>query len=277
MPELPEVETVRRGLAPVMEQQRIVSVQLNRPDLRIPLPEHMAETLEGSRIRTIGRRAKYLLFHLDNGQVLLAHLGMSGRMLLMPKADYSAHKHDHVLWDLENGIRFVFQDPRRFGLMTLCDEAALDAHTLLAHLGPEPLGNHFNADYLRERLASKKVAIKPALMDQQIVVGVGNIYASEALFLAGVHPSRPANKVKKELDALVEAIQKVLQSAIDSGGSTLRDYVRSSGEMGYFQHCFAVYGRQGEPCQRCGNPIEKYTQIGRSTFFCGVCQPKKAR
>lgn len=272
MPELPEVETIRRGLAPVLEGHAIVSVRLNRPDLRIPFPKSIKQNLVGARIERIERRAKYLLFHLDNGQVLIAHLGMSGKMLVMDKSGYALKKHDHVIVDFDHERRLVFNDARRFGLMTVCAEEELKQHSLIAHLGPEPLGNHFNGAYLEKELSKRNTTIKAALMDQKVVVGVGNIYACEALFLSKINPFEVAKNVIKQSSKVVEAIRNVLNSAIESGGSTFRDYVGSSGEMGYFQHEFQVYGRENAPCLGCGSTIKRKMQAGRSTFYCYDCQ-----
>lgn len=275
MPELPEVETVRRGLAEHLQGQYITRALLNRADLRIPFPPNLAEILTNSRIERLDRRAKYLLVHLDNQSVLLAHLGMSGTMVLHPQNAYEARAHDHVLIDLENGLRLVFNDPRRFGLVTLADAATLYAHPLLCDLGPEPLSSAFDAAYLKAALAKRKGPIKQAIMDQKLVVGVGNIYASEALFHARIHPETPSYQAAIRSKVLVEAIQKVLEAAIESGGSTLRDYVRSSGDPGYFQHSFAVYGRADLLCTRCQKPVKHQVQGGRATYFCYKCQPLK--
>lgn len=275
MPELPEVETVCRGLSPAMLGVRIRHVTLNRPDLRIPFPTAFAESITGACITGLTRRAKYLLFTLDNEQVVLAHLGMSGKMVIQTPDSYQPGRHDHVVWELDNGLLFIFSDPRRFGLMTLMQADQAENHPLLAHLGPEPLGNQFSAAYLTERLKGKKTAIKQAIMDQQLVVGVGNIYASEALFISRISPFMPAGQAVLQADKLVLAIQSVLRAAIVSGGSTLRDYVRSDGDIGYFQHHFQVYGRDGERCLHCESPVSRAVQGGRATFFCHKCQMVK--
>lgn len=272
MPELPEVETVRRGLAPHMQGRIITRLVLNRDGLRVPFSADLVQRVQGQKVSALSRRAKYLLFHMGNGAVMIGHLGMSGTMVLVPENTYSARTHDHVLMDLDNGLRLVFNDPRRFGLLVLADENALDAHPLMVHLGPEPLDAGFTPEYLASALKGRKTAIKQAIMDQEVVVGVGNIYACEALFRARIHPQTPAGTLKNPLPALVEAIQQVLNEAIDSGGSTLRDYVRSTGDAGYFQHQFAVYGREKEPCIRCKTPIIRMVQGGRSTYFCNKCQ-----
>jgi len=272
MPELPEVETVRCGLEQSILGAQIERVILNRKDLRIPFPPQFAKQLTGAKIVSVDRRAKYLLIHLDHDQVVIVHLGMSGKMLVMPAAAYQAKAHDHVLWYLRDGLLVVFHDPRRFGLMTLCPAAEIEQHPLLAHLGPEPLGNRFHAAYLAEQLSRRQSAIKLAIMDQHIVVGVGNIYACEALFMSGIDPRIPAKEAANQSELLVRSIKKVLKAAIQSGGSTLRDYVRSSGDAGYFQHHFQVYGREGEGCFTCQSPIRRMVQGGRSTFFCDECQ-----
>lgn len=281
MPELPEVETICRGLAPHLVGRRIVRVQLRREGLRYPFPAGLASHLEGCAITSVARRAKYLLFYLDSGDVLIAHLGMSGTMVLYPVKDHLARTHDHVLLDVdhsgfEGGLRLAFHDPRRFGVLDCCSSEALPHHHLLAHLGPEPLERDFTSAYLRRALAGRRQPVKQALMDAKLVVGVGNIYASEALFQACIHPLAPAGSLTKAAcDRLVKAVQEVLTQAIASGGSTLRDYVRSSGDAGYFQHSFAVYGRQSEPCCRCHTPIQKIVTGGRVTYFCNKCQRVK--
>jgi len=274
MPELPEVETIRRGLAPYMEGQKIASVEVSRRDLRMPLPskEGFEAKLVGRRIQSVGRRAKYLCFLLEEGGVWVSHLGMSGKWLYYPDVNaIQPQTHDHVTVLLESGAAFVYHDPRRFGYMGVIEETR-DAHPWFAHLGVEPLGNHFSAAYLCEQCYGRRQPIKVRLMDQRMVVGVGNIYASESLHRAGIAPQRPAASLGEEDTArLVQAVREVLQSAIDSGGSTLRDYVRSSGDVGYFQHQFRVYGRAGELC-RCGGVIRRMVQTGRASFYCDRCQ-----
>ena len=282
MPELPEVETVARGIAPFLNGQRIAGVKLHRQTLRVPLPEHFAERLEGRKITMVSRRAKYVLIHLNGEELLVIHLGMSGRLLIHPKnTDIPKEKHDHVLITLDNGTVMRFNDPRRFGLMALVPERTMAKHVLFQHLGPEPLAKNFTGAALKQSLTRRSVNIKTALMNQEVVVGVGNIYASESLHLAKISPLRAANTLKdREYQALVEAIKITLKSAIESGGSTLRDFVRSSGEAGYFQHHFSVYGRAGLPCLCPAHPdtmkltplIVKIVQQGRSTFYCTSCQ-----
>ena len=282
MPELPEVETVRRGLAPVIEGRRIARARVNRPDLRWPLPERMAERLEGARVTRLGRRSKYLLAELDTGETWITHLGMSGRMLVSGDPlgrfvhDHPApEKHDHVVIDLEDGARVTFNDPRRFGAMDLVATGELEAHRLLAGLGPEPLGNGFDEDYLVARLAGRRTPVKAALLDQRLVAGLGNIYVCEALFRAGISPMRRAARLSaRRAAALVPAIRAVLADAIEAGGSSLRDYRQADGELGYFQHAFDVYGREGAPCRRpgCGGTVRRKVQSGRSSFYCATCQ-----
>lgn len=275
MPELPEVETVCRGLAPVMTGRVITRVDLHRKDLRKPFPRGLKTRLTGARITHITRRAKYILIHLDNDEVLLLHLGMSGRISFQPY-DYKAQKHDHFILHLNHGQQqIVFNDPRRFGVVDMARADQLEDYPLFAHLGPEPLSNGFNGPVLAAALKGRKSAIKQAIMDQRIVVGVGNIYASEALFVAGIHPEKAAGLLKAEAcEALAAAIKKVLQQAIKAGGSTLRDHRQANGELGYFQHRFSVYDREGQACPRCaGKPlVKRITQGGRSTFYCPSCQ-----
>lgn len=272
MPELPEVETTRLGLEPVMKAARIKHVQLFRRDLRQPVPEGFEAALVGKRIQNLRRRAKYILIDLEKGPTILAHLGMSGTFTITTTPEYIRRIHDHCIIDLDNGYRVVFHDPRRFGLLLLLEQEGEATHPLIAHLGPEPLSNNFHAEYLSNAIKPRKSAIKPALMDQKIVVGVGNIYASESLFLAGIDPRMPAQKAAKHAEKLVSSIRTVLDAALQSGGSTLRDYVRSSGDMGYFQHHFRVYDRAQMPCESCLSPIRHIMQTGRSTYFCKQCQ-----
>ena len=277
MPELPEVETVRRGLLPVMEGQRILRAEVNRPDLRFPLPARMADRLQGAVVQSLRRRSKYILADLSTGETLLIHLGMSGRILISGQMlgefhhDHPApQKHDHVVFHLENGARITFNDARRFGAMDLMDTAKAAQHPLMAALGPEPLGNAFNESYLTGRLKGRLTPIKSALLDQHTIAGLGNIYVCEVLFRAGVHPARQAADTKAP--PLVAIIRAVLTEAIEAGGSSLRDYRQTDGELGYFQHRFQVYDRKGEPCARCDTPIERLVQSGRSSFYCPNCQ-----
>ena len=274
MPELPEVETTRRSLAPHMVGETIQKLTLYREDLRWPITPGMRDKIEGARIENMRRRAKYLLFDMSSGVTVLSHLGMSGSFRLERKG-FNTRKHDHIVIGLTGDTQVVYHDPRRFGAFMWLNRTEEAAHPLLAGLGPEPLSEDFNATYLATALKGKKNAIKPALMNQKLVVGVGNIYASEALFRAGIHPECPAGRVVKDADKLVHAVQSVLKDAINSGGSTLRDYVHGSGEMGYFQHAFDVYGRGGEACKTCGSTIIQTVQAQRATYYCPRCQPKK--
>ncbi len=275
MPELPEVETVCRGLSQAMEGRTLTKVTARRPDLRFPLPPDLAERLAGRRIERIDRRAKYIVVHLDDGQVLIMHLGMSGRMNLwapgVSDEPPPLAAHDHVVFEVGNGSRVVFHDPRRFGFMTLTSEAELPAHPYFAHLGPEPLGGDFTAGYLARALAGKRTPIKAALLDQRVVAGLGNIYVCEALHMSGISPRRLACSVSgQRAERLVPAIRDTLERAIAAGGSSLRDYARVDGELGYFQHSWKAYGREGEPCGHpgCSGTISRIVQGGRSTFFC---------
>ena len=282
MPELPEVETVRAGLLPVMEGQLITLAQVNRPDLRFPLPEKMAERLSGQRVEGLRRRSKYILADLSSGETLLVHLGMSGRMLVSGATLGTFHhehpapaKHDHVVFHMENGARVTFNDARRFGAMDLMSTERAGEHWLLKDLGPEPLGNGFHADYLAGRLSGRVMPVKAALLDQRIVAGLGNIYVSEVLFRARIDPRRAAGDLTAtEIGELVPVIRTVLDEAIAAGGSSLRDYRQADGELGYFQHSFRVYDREGAPCPAsgCAGTIHRIVQSGRSSFFCPVCQ-----
>ncbi len=282
MPELPEVETVRRGLAPAMEGAAIARAQVNRPDLRWPLPPDMAARLTGRTVLALRRRSKYILADLDSGETLLVHLGMSGRMTVSGDPlgvfhhDHPAPaKHDHVVLDMENGARITFNDPRRFGAMDLIATAQTDAHPLLQKLGPEPLGNGFDETYLADALAGRNTPIKSALLDQRIVAGLGNIYVCEALFRARISPRRRARNIgRRRAAALVPVIRDVLRDAIAAGGSSLRDFRQAHGELGYFQHRFDVYDREGELCRTdgCDARVKRIVQSGRSSFYCPSCQ-----
>ncbi len=291
MPELPEVETVRRGLAPVMEGAVITRADVNRPDLRWPFPPDMAARLTGRRVLGLRRRSKYILADLDSGETLLIHLGMSGRMLISgnssdPRSAFgqtgqfvhdhpAPEKHDHVVFHMENGARITFNDPRRFGAMDLFATVGAGDHALLAKLGPEPLGNAFNEAHLTAALAGRNTPIKSALLDQRIIAGLGNIYVCEALFRAGISPSCRAGSLSTvRAAALVPVIRDVLRDAIAAGGSSLRDFKQADGELGYFQHSFDVYGREGQACRRagCDGTVGRIVQSGRSSFYCGKCQ-----
>jgi formamidopyrimidine-DNA glycosylase len=278
MPELPEVETVRRGLAPKLVDRRIVRVVQRRKDLRVPFPKKFVERLQGRRVLGIDRRAKYLLLRLDDGNTLIAHLGMSGRMTLhdaKSAAEHPLDRHDHVVLDTDEGWQVRFNDARRFGLMLLEPNATVKDHKLFKGLGPEPLDDSFDGAALAVRLKGRRTPIKAALLDQRTLVGVGNIYACEALFLAGISPKRSAHTVQGERAArLVKAIKQVLLRSIDDGGSTLRDHVQPGGELGYFQTRFNVYDRAGAICPTpgCTRPVRRTVQSGRSTFYCARCQ-----
>ncbi|PLX38733.1 MAG: bifunctional DNA-formamidopyrimidine glycosylase/DNA-(apurinic or apyrimidinic site) lyase [Hyphomicrobiales bacterium] len=326
MPELPEVETVRRGLQPVMEGARFAHVEQRRADLRFPFPERFAERLTGARVEALTRRAKYLLADLDTGEVLIMHLGMSGsfRILpaqdpkgfsdpepgarlrdrpegrprgaverretgasdMMPEGDFyyarsKAEAHDHVVFTFENGDRVIYNDPRRFGFMILCARADLPAHPFFRDLGIEPLGNELDGAFLAARLAAKRTPLKAALLDQKTLAGLGNIYVCEALWRSGLSPRRVAATLATKAggptarsERLATAIRDVLTDAVAAGGSSLRDYVHTDGSLGYFQHSFSVYDREGEPCRKdgCGGTVTRTVQSGRSTFFCPKCQ-----
>ncbi|HEY0107850.1 MAG TPA: bifunctional DNA-formamidopyrimidine glycosylase/DNA-(apurinic or apyrimidinic site) lyase [Rhizomicrobium sp.] len=289
MPELPEVETVRMGLAPVLEGHRFTHVETRRGDLRVPFPNDFAGRLTGRRVLRLWRRAKYILGDLDDGETLVIHLGMSGRMSVhvagqakklgtyvhdLGDATIGTDKHDHVVMDTDAPARIVFNDHRRFGLMLLIETAHLSEHKLFEGLGIEPLSDAFDTAFLRAALKGKKTPIKSALLDQRVIAGLGNIYVCEALFRAGVSPKRLAGKLRAEqAAALLRAIKTVLRAAIKAGGSSLRDHKRTDGELGMFQHHFAVYGREGEPCPRiCGGSIKRIVQSGRSTWYCPGCQ-----
>lgn len=275
MPELPEVETVRRGLQPVLEGRLLTSVVQRRPDLRFPMPERLADRLAGRRVRSVGRRAKYILVELDDANVLLLHLGMSGRLLVLDDGAVAPGPHDHIDLVTDAGVTVRFNDVRRFGILDLVPAGGLATHRLLAGLGPEPLGNRFGADVLGAALRGRRSPIKAALLDQRVVAGLGNIYVCEVLHRAGVSPRRKAGRIAAaRVAALVPAIREVLMAAIEAGGSSLRDYRQADGELGYFQHAFRVYDREGAPCPApgCGGTIRRIVQSGRSTFYCARCQ-----
>jgi formamidopyrimidine-DNA glycosylase len=270
MPELPEVETTVRGLARYLDGARIERVQLNRPDMRFPFPDGLVQALTGARVTGLGRRAKYGLIHTDRGTTMVFHLGMSGRWRIDP-ADQA--KHDHLVIDA-GGHRFALHDPRRFGFVDLVDTAELETWPAFAAMGPEPLGPGLTPEHLRAALKERKPAIKLMLLNQRIVAGLGNIYVCEALFRARIDPRKPAGKVTRPvLERLVPAIRAVLEQSIGDGGSSLRDYARPDGELGYFASRFDVYGREGEPCRPpCPGTVRRIVQGGRSTWFCPKCQ-----
>lgn len=295
MPELPEVETVRRGLAPVMEGARIRRAELRRADLRFPFPPAFSTALEGRRIVSLGRRAKYLLIDLEGGDVVIAHLGMSGsfRVEGAPEAETPGDfhmprgkdaRHDHVVFHLETADgarRVVYNDPRRFGFMDIARREDIASHAFFRDLGEEPTGNTLDADYVAAKFRGRQTPLKAALLDQKNIAGLGNIYVCEALWRARLSPERlagtlvtAAGKPKKELVALTEAIRQVIAEAIEAGGSTLRDHIRADGSLGYFQHSFSVYDREKESCRTpgCTGTIARIVQGGRSTFHCAACQ-----
>ncbi len=291
MPELPEVETVRRGLVPVMEGARILRVEARRPDLRVPFPPDFVKRLTGQTITGLGRRAKYLTADLGSGDVLLMHLGMSGSFRVshgdetqpgrFHHAKPAAATHDHVVFHLSSGATVTFNDPRRFGLMLIVPRSELNDHPLMREVGPEPLGNAFDAALLAAACAGKKTSLKAALLDQTVVAGLGNIYVCEALHRSRLSPRRRASTIATRTGspnartaALVDAIKAVLNDAIEAGGSSLRDHRQTNGELGYFQHRFCVYDREGKPCVTagCSGVVKRIVQSGRSTFFCPVCQ-----
>src|SRR6202045_3740846 len=292
MPELPEVETVRRGLQPVMEGSKIVKAEVRRKALRFPFQKDFAARLTGQTVTGLGRRAKYLMADLGSGDVLLMHLGMSGSFRVIKEDERNApgkfyhprnedRAHDHVVFHMSSGAAVIFNDPRRFGYMKIIARRALEDEPLLSGLGPEPLGNEFDASMLAHACANKKTSLKAALLDQRVVAGLGNIYVCEALYRAHLSPRRLAatlaTKKAEPTDhakRLVTAIHAVLNQAIKAGGSSLRDHRQTSGELGYFQHSFQVYDREGEKCQTagCGGIVRRFTQNGRSTFWCPKCQ-----
>jgi formamidopyrimidine-DNA glycosylase len=286
MPELPEVETVRGGLAPVLEGHRLARVEARRPDLRFPLPPNFVQTLTGATVVRLERRAKYLLARLDREDTLVMHLGMSGRFeIARPEGEarpgrfhYAPDpdpKHAHIVFETDAGARVTYYDPRRFGYMALVNTATFDLHPWFAGLGPEPLSDAFDAAHLKAAFNNRKQGPKTLLLDQRIVAGLGNIYVCEALNRARISPFKPAGKIKAaRLEALVPEIKAVLSEAIRAGGSTLRDFAQADGALGYFQHSFRTYDREGEPCRNagCKGVIDRKVQAGRSTFYCPVCQ-----
>lgn len=293
MPELPEVETVRRGLQPVFEGGQIINVEQRRPNLRYPFPPDFVVRLRGRSVVSLGRRAKYLIIHLDRDPVLICHLGMSGSFRVESDAAATApgtfhharsknEAHDHVVFHLKDaggtGHRVLFNDPRRFGFMLFSDSAGLNTHPSLADLGVEPTGNALDGALLGALLANRRTPIKSALLDQRLIAGLGNIYVCEALWRSGIAPTRQAAQVAEDpllCERLARDIRAVIAEAIEAGGSSLRDHVQADGSLGYFQHAFSVYDRAGQPCRRtgCRDTIERIVQAGRSTFYCPSCQP----
>jgi formamidopyrimidine-DNA glycosylase len=292
MPELPEVETVRRGLVPAMEGRRFQAVEQRRPDLRFPLPENFAKRLTGRRIVRLGRRAKYLMLELDGAEVLVMHLGMTGRFLVEENADPHAPgrfhndpgrhpQHDHVVFRMEGGATITYNDVRRFGFMALVASSEIERHPLTRDIGIEPLGPDLTPERLAALFAGKAAPLKAALLDQKLIAGLGNIYVCEALYRSGLSPRRAAGSVVRKDGAptarafrLVAEIKAVLEEALAAGGSTLRDFQHADGSLGYFQHTFKVYDREDDPCPNplCAGAVRRIVQAGRSTFFCGRCQ-----
>jgi formamidopyrimidine-DNA glycosylase len=297
MPELPEVETVRRGLEPAMVGARLKKVEQRRADLRFPFPERFAERLTGHKVTALSRRAKYLLADLSSGEVLVMHLGMTGRFLVTRNgATYAPGElyhdpggtalHDHVVFHLSNGARITYNDVRRFGLMDLVPRAEIETCRHFRDVGLEPLGNELSGEAIARLFAGKRTPLKAALLDQTLIAGLGNIYVCEALFRAKLHPEAPAGllarasgKPTQKAHRLATIIREVLEEAVAAGGSTLRDYTRTDGSLGYFQHAFRVYDREGDPCETpgCRGTIQRLVQSGRSTFFCPVCQKPPRR
>ncbi len=277
MPELPEVETVRRGLAPILENTRIAKACAHAPKLRVDIPKDFNQRLSGALVTRLTRRSKYILMECEDGLVAILHLGMSGRITIHTAgSEHPARaKHDHITLLTENGDLVVFNDARRFGLLVFSSVSEIDQHALIKDIGPEPLGNGFNSAHLAAGLAKRKSPIKTSLLDQKLVAGLGNIYVCEALWRVGIAPTRLANTLSaEEIEALVPIIRTILEEAIAAGGSTLKDYAQVSGELGYFQHSFKAYGREGEPCiaKGCQATIERIVQSNRSTFYCPNCQ-----
>lgn len=271
MPELPEVETVRRGLQPLLEGHELTRVEARRADLRRPFPPGFSDRLTGRRIAVLDRRGKYLIARLDDGNALIIHLGMSGRLVVERAGDPKPGPHDHVIFVTDEGVRIRFNDPRRFGLMDICAIDGLDGHRLLRDLGVDPMTRAFTGQCLARLFAGRRMPVKNALMDQHMIAGIGNIYACEALFRAGISPLRSAARISGAAAArLCHAVKRVLADAIKAGGSSLRDHVQPNGELGYFQHQWAVYGREGEPCPgcTCRAGIKRIVMGGRSTFYC---------
>ena len=282
MPELPEVETVLRGISPILEGNQIDYAQVNRPDLRRPFPNNLAKRLKNRKINFLHRRSKYILIDLSEGETLIMHLGMSGRIMISQKVAGTFHhntnhsqKHDHFILHLKDNHQLTFNDPRRFGVIDLLKTENLELSGMLSQIGPEPLSNSFNEAYFVSTMRLKKTNIKSALLDQRVVAGLGNIYVCEALFRAGISPKRQALRIShKKLSSLVPIIKEILLEAISSGGSSLRDFRNASGDLGYFQHSFDVYGREDQDCYNteCDSKIKRITQAGRSSFYCSNCQ-----
>lgn len=275
MPELPEVETTKRGLSPVLEGKRITKVHQRRDNIRIPIPADFVKRIEGHVIKSIVRRAKYLQMFLNTGDAIICHLGMSGKFVIREKDDTPFAKHDHVIFETEDGILAIYNDPRRFGIMTICYENELESHKLFKDMAAEPLGNEFNGAYLFDKIKSSTSTIKALLLNQKVVVGLGNIYVCEALNMAKISPLRKGKELsEQDTETLVPLIRDILNRAIEAGGSSLKDFAGADGDLGYFQHQFKAYGREGEQCQNdgCEGNIDRINQGGRSTFYCPTCQ-----
>lgn len=282
MPELPEVETVMQGLIPFLHHQKIASITVRSPSLRIPIPKQKLQSLVGIKITSLVRRAKYILVHFENGKTAIFHLGMTGSFTVYPPAKHkniTLDRHDHIVMVTDKNDKIIFRDPRRFGMVDVIKTDSLSSYKAIERLGVEPLGDEFNVATIKQKLSSRRIAIKVAIMDQSVVVGVGNIYASEALYLSSIDPTTPANLIgDRHLKILVSNIKKILKAAIESGGSTLRDYRHVGGETGYFQFHFSVYDRAGEACPDCTcslkktGGIQRIIQGGRSTFYCATRQ-----
>lgn len=278
MPELPEVETVMRGISPVLTGQVITSAEKKRDTLRFPIPNDFTEALNGKKVIGLHRRSKYILMDVEGGLTVLIHLGMSGRIRLysgQDALDYTPEKHDHIILKTAAGVILAYNDPRRFGMWLFMATETVENHDLIRNIGPEPLGNDFHEDYLLAVMKGRKTPIKTALLDQKLIAGLGNIYVAEALWQTGILPTRQAGQISAaRLRRLPPAIRLILETAIAAGGSTLRDHAQVDGELGYFQHQFKAYGREGEPCLKedCGGTIKRITQSGRSTFYCNTCQ-----
>lgn len=282
MPELPEVETVLRGLSPFLLKQKIIHIDVRSPSLRIPIPKTKLKKLCRSQIVSLVRRAKYILINFECGETIISHLGMTGSFtVFLPDQHHKINmdRHDHLVLTTDKNVKIIYRDPRRFGMIDVVKAADINKHKAFKEMGPEPLDKSFKAEVLKEKLKTRSIAIKPAIMDQKVVVGVGNIYASEALFLAGIDPTTSASTLSlKKLHLLVEKIKFILTAAIQSGGSTLRDYRRVGGETGYFQFQFSVYDKESEACPDCTcslkrtGGIQKIVQAGRSTFYCSTKQ-----
>lgn len=275
MPELPEVETTKRGLSPVLGGKRITKVHQRRDNIRIPIPADFVQRIEGNVLKSIVRRAKYLQMYLDTGDVIICHLGMSGKFVIREKDDTPFAKHDHVIFETEDDMLAIYNDPRRFGIMTICRDDELESHKLFKDMAAEPLGNEFNGAYLYDKINSSTSTIKALLLNQKVVVGLGNIYVCEALNMAKISPLRKGKELsEQDTEILVPLIRDILTRAIEAGGSSLKDFAGADGDLGYFQHQFKAYGREGEQCQNdgCEGIIDRINQGGRSTFYCPTCQ-----